>query len=302
MQADITRIFDKDLRRIRRRRASARLESFRFLIDWCDAQLAQRLEDIRRSFDHAALIGGRSKPGPFLQSGKIGSLTVMDCAVLPDRVLDSPCSGIIADEEFLPFAPGSLDAVLSSFHLHCVNDLPGALLQIRKALRPDGLFIAAIPGGETLYELRDVLMQTELRLKGGVSPRVFPFADKQQMGALMQRAGFALPVIDSEIVTITYESMFELMRDLRGMGESTIIAERERRNPGKEFFMQAAQDYAARYPDRHDPGRIQASFEIIFALGWAPHESQQKPLRPGSATARLADALGTHEQPAGEKP
>lgn len=193
------------------------------------------------------------------------------------------------DEEFLPFKSQSLDVLTSNLRLHAVNDLPGALTQIRQALKPDGFFLAAMFGGETLYELRESLTHAELAIKGGVSPRVFPFADKQQMGALLQRAGFALPVVDSDILTVTYENMFALMHDLRGMGEGNMIAARDKRNPGKRLFMEAA-----RYYDEHfkEPdGRIRASFEIIFLAGWAPHESQQKPLKPGSADTSLTEVL-----------
>ena len=194
----------------------------------------------------------------------------------------------------------NFDLITSVLDLHAVNDLPGLLLQIRQRLKPDGLFLGAMFGGETLHQLRTTLMQTEIDLKNGVSPRVFPFADKQQMGALLQRAGYALPVIDSEIVTVTYDNMFKLMHDLRGMGETNIIAERSRQNPGKEFFMKAAEHYQKNFADAD--GRIEATFEIIYLIGWAPDESQQKPLKPGSAEKRLSDALNTDEIKTGDKP
>ena len=192
------------------------------------------------------------------------------------------------------------DLITSVLDLHAVNDLPGLLIQIRQRLKPDGLFLGAMFGGETLHELRASLMQTEIDIKGGASPRVFPMADKPQMGSLLQRAGFALPVIDSEIVTVTYENMFKLMHDLRGMGETNSIAERSRQNPGKSFFMKAADYYAQNFAD--SDGRIEASFEIIYLIGWAPDESQQKPLKPGSAEKRLSDALNTTEIKTGETP
>jgi NADH dehydrogenase [ubiquinone] 1 alpha subcomplex assembly factor 5 len=205
---------------------------------------------------------------------------------------------VIADEEFLPFADASLDLIICTMNLHCINDLPGAMIQMKRALKPDGLFVAAMPGGETLYELREALMQAELSASGGASPRVFPFADKQQMGGLMQRAGFALPVVDSEIVRVTYDHVFKLLRDLRGMGEGNSILERNRKTPGKSFFAEAAQIYADKFSE---DGRITATFEMIFLIGWAPHSSQQQPLKPGSANLKLADALATQEIKTGAK-
>jgi SAM-dependent methyltransferase len=208
-------------------------------------------------------------------------------------------ANVIADEEFMPFADDSFDLITSTLNLHSVNDLPGALLQIKKSLKSDGLFLASLFGGETLFELRECLAAAEIELKGGISPRVFPFADKQQLGALLQRAGFNLPVVDSEIITVTYENIFGLLKDLRGMGERNIIRDRHRQNPGKALYMRAAEIYAQKYSE--PDGRIRASFEIIFLLGWSPHESQQKPLRPGSATKRLSEALGAQEIKTGEK-
>jgi NADH dehydrogenase [ubiquinone] 1 alpha subcomplex assembly factor 5 len=268
--ADIV-IFD----RMRLKQARAKIRpGHDFLIQWAQDQLNERLKDIKRSFPEALHIG----PSPYMNVGGIR---------------------VAADEEFLPFKDNSLDLVTSNLTLHSTNDLPGTLLQIRRALKPDGLFIAAMLGGETLHELRTSLMQAEMELKGGASPRVFPFADKPQMGGLMQRAGYALPVVDSEIVTVTYESIFKLMHDLRFMGESNIIAKRSKIYPGRDFFMKAAEYYSKNFSD--PDGRIRASFEIIFLIGWAPHKSQQQPLRPGSAKTRLADVLGVDEIKTGEK-
>lgn len=205
---------------------------------------------------------------------------------------------IFADEEFLPFANESFDLVLGTLNLHTVNDLPGALLQIRKSLKPDGLFLASMLGGETLYELRQVMTQAEMNTRGGISPRIAPFADKQQMGALLQRAGFNLPVVDSDIITVTYDNIFKLFHDLRYMGEGNAIAARDKTPPGKKLFMEAARLYQEQFAGAD--GRITASFEIIFLTGWAPHSSQQKPLRPGSAETSLADALSTREIKTGD--
>ncbi len=279
-------IFDRSALAQRRRRAAGRFAEYDFLFTWTRAQILDRLSDIKRDFPLALQLGGRGgairKDIPYLD---------LCPALQPD---------FIADEEFLPLKPGSLDMVCSALSLHSVNDLPGALAQIRRALRPDGLFIAAMFGGESLYELRESLMHAEISLKGGVSPRVFPFADKPQMGDLLQRAGFALPVVDSEVITVTYDNIFKLMADLRGMGESNVIAARDKRNPGKAFFMEAGRHYQDHYSE--PDGRIKATFEIIFLLGWTPHDSQQRPLKPGSATSRLADALGTSEIKTGEAP
>ena len=191
--------------------------------------------------------------------------------------------------EILPTEPQSHDLILAPLQLHHINDLPGMLIQIRRALKADGLFLGAMFGGGTLWQLKEALTQTEIALKGGLSPRISPFADKQQMGGLMQRAGFALPVVDSDIVTVTYKDIFALMHDLRGMGENNILSARDKSYPGRDFFKQAGAYYQDHFSG--SDGRIEASFEIIFLTGWAPHDSQQKPLRPGSAEQSLKDVL-----------
>jgi SAM-dependent methyltransferase len=265
--ADNAPIFEREVLEIRRARGAVKHEDYSFLQTLAREQIRDRLGDIRRDFQVVKDIQHDDFKGEF---------------------------------EALGLEAGSLDLITSVLNLHSTNDLPGALAQMKAALKPDGLFMAAMFGGETLHELRTSLMHAEIALKGGASPRVFPFADKQQMGGLLQRAGFALPVVDSDIITVTYENMFKLMHDLRGMGESNIIAARSRINPGKAFFMQAAEYYRENFSDTD--GRIEASFEIIYLLGWAPHESQQQPLRPGSAQNRLADALQTDEIKMGERP
>jgi len=207
---------------------------------------------------------------------------------------------VAADEEALPFADSSLDLVVSGLALQAVNDLPGALLQIRRALRPDGLFLAALLGGDTLAELRQSFAAAESDLEGGASPRVAPFPDLRDMGALLQRAGFALPVVDADRVTVRYASPLNLLRDLRRMGAANPLVERRRVPLRRATLMRAMEVYAGRFADAD--GKVRATFEIIWLSGWAPHESQQRPLRPGSAAARLADALGTAEHSAGAKP
>ncbi len=248
-------------------------------------QLADRLNVVRRKFPLCVQIGARA---PSLAAADFG----IETQITTER-------DVICEEDFFPFAPRSIDLIVSALNLHTVNDLPGALLQINQSLKPDGLFIAGLLGGETLRELRACLTEAELEICGGVTPRVAPFADKPQIGGLLQRAGFSLPVVDSEIVTVTYESIFPLMRDLRLMGEGNAILERSKHFTRKAIFLRAGELYARNFSE--EGGRIRASFEVIFALGWAPHESQQKPLKPGSAKTRLADFLGTDEIGTGEK-
>ncbi|MBI2234714.1 MAG: methyltransferase domain-containing protein [Micavibrio aeruginosavorus] len=282
---DDIRIFDRALLRANRNRA-ARKAGHDFLHEWAARNLCTRLEDIRREFPVALCLGAHGAE-TLSQSNKIGALMTMDIA--EKRLAGVSGPRIHGDEELLPFSSGSLDLVLSPLVLHAVNDLPGALVQIRQALKPDGLFLAAMLGGETLYELRQVMAEAEISLRGGISPRIAPFADKPQAGELLQRAGFSLPVVDSEIVTVTYENIFRLMNDLRHMGEGNAIIRRDRRYAGKALFMEAARLYQDRFGETD--GRIRATFEIIFMIGWHPHESQQKPAKRGSATHSLADFL-----------
>ena len=211
-----------------------------------------------------------------------------------------PRTRIIADEEALPFAPASLDLVVSGLVLHHVNDLPGTLVQIRRALKPDGLFLAALLGGETLKELREAWLIAEDEIMGGASPRVAPFADVRDLGGLLQRAGFALPVADTDVVRVTYASPLDLMREIKAMGASNVLTARRRVPVTRKLLFRAAEVYAERFALAD--GRIPATFEIITLTAWVPHESQQKPLRPGSAKSRLAEALGVKEQGTGEKP
>lgn len=279
-------VFDRAQIRRQRARCLPHFSGHGFLFDWSMRQIADRLSVVRRTFPLCVQTGNRAAP---LDAAMFG---IERCVVAGRDVL--------IEEDFLPFAPASLDLVVSALDLHTVNDLPGALLQIRQSLKPDGLFVAAILGGETLHELRACLSEAELELRGGVTPRVAPFADKPQMGALLQRAGFTLPVVDSDIVTVTYDSIFPLMKDLRLMGEGNAVAERSKHFTSRALFLRAGQLYAQKFAD--PDGRIRASFEVIFLLGWAPHDSQQKPLKPGSAKTRLAEFLGTEEIGTGEKP
>jgi SAM-dependent methyltransferase len=205
----------------------------------------------------------------------------------------------VADEEALPFRDASLDLVVSALALQFVNDLPGALLQIRRALKPDGLFLAALLGGGTLTELRQAFAAAESDVEGGVSPRVAPFADLRDLGALLQRAGFALPVTDTDHLIVRYNTVFGLTHDLRRMGATNALLDRRRAPLKRATLMRMAEIYAQRFADAD--GRVRATFEIVWLSGWAPHPRQQQPLKPGSASTRLADALGTPEISAGEK-
>lgn len=286
-------IFDNDRIRKNRERSVKKFKDYNFLFRWSTDQLSDRLLDVNRKFDTAIQIGSR---GLLSTHPKFATSYVID--VTPTPITPTSLQYVQASEEFLPLKENSLDLIISILSLHTVNDLPGALIQIRRALKPDGLFIGCLFGGETLHELRNVLTQTELELRGGISPRVFPFADKPQMGDLLQRAGFTLPVVDSEIVTVTYDNIFKLLHDLRGMGEGNAITARDKAYLGKDYFLKAAENYAQQFSENR---KIIASFEIIFLLGWAAHDSQQKPLRPGSAKNRLADALGGKEFTTGDK-
>lgn len=286
MHGDIL-IFDRARVRENRDRAASH-RGHDFLHRWVRESLYARLDDIRRDFDTALCIGAGGASG-FPKHAKIGKLIHTDISGKLLRHADGPC--FQSDEEQLPVADGTLDLVLSPLSLHTTNDLPGALVQIRRALRPDGFFLGAMLGGETLHELRDAMHTAELAVRDGVSPRVAPFADKPQAGALLQRAGFSLPVIDSDVVTVTYGDVFALMRDLRLMGEGNALIRRDKTIPPRSLFAETAGIYAQRYAD--PDGRIRASFEIIFLSGWAPHESQQKPSLRGSATHSLADFLET---------
>ncbi len=285
----VIEIFDR--RRVRRNRirAATRFDQHDFLFRLVADSLSDRLRDIRRAFPLALQIGGRGLDGQAVrQAGGIEQLIIMDCA---GPVLKASPS-IQAEEDFLPFADNSLDMVISSLALQSVNDLPGALIQINRTLKPDGLFLGALPGGETLYELRQVLMQAEMNRRGGASPRIAPFADKPQMGALMQRAGFALPVVDSDIITVTYPDIIALMHDIRYMGEGNALAEQ---GPPLTRAILAEAEALYRHHHAEPDGRLRASFEIIYLIGWAPHITQPKPLRPGTATGKLSDALDTEE-------
>jgi SAM-dependent methyltransferase len=291
-------VFDRPLLRARKRRARARGPET-FLLDHAATELGERLSAVLRQFDIAVDLGASSDAvaRALAASGKVKTIVA---AGFDAGALDKSFLRIVSDEEKLPLADASLDLVVSVLTLQFVNDLPGTLIQIRRALRPDGLFMAAIVGGDSLNELRTAFADAESEVEGGLSPHVAPFADVRDFGALLQRAGFALPVVDSERLTVRYDSALALMHDLRRMGATNVMQERRRRPLKRATLRRLEAIYAGRFADAD--GRLRASFEIIWLSGWAPHESQQKPLKPGSAAQRLADALGTREIPAGEKP
>jgi SAM-dependent methyltransferase len=302
-------IFDRALLRRRRGRALA-LGPSTFLIERVAEELAERLATVLRRFDCAVDLG---TPTPDLrralaQSGKVGTVVAADplaaapslSPLLRARGREGEAGlAVAADEETLPFRDASLDLVVSGLALQFVNDLPGTLIQIRRALKPDGLLLAALAGGDTLTELRQAFAAAEAEIEDGISPRVIPFADLRDMGALLQRAGFALPVTDVDRVTVRYASPLALMHDLRRMGATNPLVERRRRPLRRATLARTMEIYGERFAD--PDGRIRATFEIVWLSGWAPHESQQKPLAPGSAQARLADALGVSEISTGEK-
>jgi SAM-dependent methyltransferase len=296
-------IFDRHLLRARRARAAG-LGPSTFLIERVAEDLSDRLATVLRRFDRALDLGTPSDAlrRVLAASGKVGTLIAAE-PLLRASTLTSAGTAVMAvaaDEEALPFADGSLDLVVSGLALQFVNDLPGTLAQIRRALKPDGLLLAALLGGDTLTELRQAFAAAEAEVEGGISPRVAPFADVREMGALLQRAGFALPVTDVDRVTVRYASPLALMHDLRRMGATNALTERRRRPLRRATLRRLADIYAGRFGDAD--GRIRATFEIVWLSGWAPHASQQQPLAPGSARMRLADALGTSEVAAGEKP
>lgn len=287
-----TPIFNRHLLQRRKARAANALSDYQFLHDHTGRILLDRIHDIKRDFPRILKIGARD-PGNFTSALKKrdGTNHVITMDITPNLLQGGH---VCADEEMLPIKSRSLDMVISNLNLHSVSDLPGALIQIRHALKNDGLFIASMLGGETLRELRESFTHADIAIKDGMQPRIMPFADKPQMGDLLHRAGFALPVVDSDIITVTYESPFKLMHDLRGMAETSIISDQVKHFSRRDVFMEMAKYYHANFAD--PDGRIRASFEIIYMIGWAPDSSQQQPLKPGSADTRLADFLGTVEE------
>jgi len=300
MSPDPLLVFDRAVLRRRRERTARHWDEHAFLKREIANRLVERLGDVRRDFATALDLGCHGdEVARALETAHatVGTLVRADLGLAFARAARGPT--VVADEEALPFAPGSFELVLSAMDLHWVNDLPGTLIQIARILKPDGLFLAAMLGGSTLWQLRRVLAAAESEVEGGLSPRVSPFADLRDAAALLQRAGFALPVADSETIEVEYTSALALMHDLGAMGESNLVAERRRGLGRRATLMRAAEIYGERFA--LPSGRIAASFEVLFLHGWAPHPAQPKPLRPGSAAHRLAEALGTKEISTGEK-
>ncbi|MCZ6862379.1 MAG: methyltransferase domain-containing protein [Alphaproteobacteria bacterium] len=297
------KIFDRRAVRAHRDRAARAPEGHDFLHREVAARLVERLGEIRRDFACVLELGCHR-----------GALSVLltrrgDVETLVASDLSPACAGhardvaplamtLAGDEEALPIATGGFDLVISCLALHWVNDLPGALIQARRALKPDGLFLAALFGGTTLGQLRQAMMKAEIEVEGGASPRISPFVDIRDAGALLQRAGFALPVVDRDEITVAYENPLALMKDLRLMGEANAMRERRVGFSRRETLLRAAAIYEG--TSKGADGRVPASFEIIYLTGWAPDPSQPKALRPGSAQTHLADALGSEESESNE--
>jgi SAM-dependent methyltransferase len=267
-------LFDRYLLRSRLGRAQ-RLGPATFLLDRIAEDMADRLQAVVRDFKSAAEVG---TPGDQVSTALAGRFDRFLRVDLPER-----------ETEPLPIEAQSLDLVVSALAFQFVNDLPGVLAQIRRALRPDGLLMAAMIGGDSLTELRQSFAAAEAELEDGVSPRVAPFADLRDVGALLQRAGLALPVTDVDRMVVRYDSAFGLMHDLRRMGATNVLVERRRMPTRRATMLRMAEIYGERFAD--PDGRIRATFDVIWLSGWAPHENQPKPLKPGSAKASLADAV-----------
>ena len=286
-------IFDRRLLRRRKARAAPGMARVAFLFEHAAADLAERLSLMQRHFPLGLDLGahGDALSGHTMRTGKVGR--ILRAAMTPELAGQADGAAFVCEEEALPIAPQSLDLVVSALSLHLVNDLPGTLMQIRRALRPDGLFLAAMLGGRTLEQLRAAFAQAEIALTGGLSPRVAPFADVRDLGQLLQRAGFALPVADSEMLSVTYAGPLELMADIRAMGASNMLADRRKLMLRRAVLAAAVENYRSDFAA--EGGRIAATFEIVTLTGWAPHDSQQKPLRPGSARTSLRAAVSTEQ-------
>ncbi|MGE5514659.1 MAG: methyltransferase domain-containing protein [Bacteroidota bacterium] len=290
--ADPIRIFERPLLRKRRDRAAPQFANHDFLVREVAERLADRLSDVTRSFPLALDLGCHTGELADTLAGRGGIETLVQCDLSPRMAARAAANGnptVAADEEWLPFADASFDLVLSCLSLHWVNDLPGTLLQIRRVLKPDGLFVCAMLGGDTLKELRQALAEAEIAEEGGLSPRVSPFADVRDLGGLLQRAGFALPVVDSDTVDVAYADPMRLLADLRGMGETNAVVEQRKGLTRRATLLHALQRYQQLFAD--SLGRVPATFQVLTMTAWTPHASQQQPLPPGAGKASLAEAL-----------
>ena len=297
--SDTPLLFDRRLLRQRRARFVDEIANREVLIAHVAREIAERVDIMLRPFPRALDLGAYRG----LLGRNIAALKSVGEVFYAESVYEyaarCPRPTIVCDEDLLPFANGVFNLVVSGLALHRVNDLAGSLIQIRRALAPDGLFMAAALGSNALSELRECLLEAEEEIERGASPRVSPFGDVRAYGALLQRAGFALPVTDAEDVTVIYPSPRELMREIRVLGGGNVLTARSKRPLSRRTLARAEELYRTRYgtPD----GKVTATFQFVFMSGWAPDPSQQKPLAPGSARARLADALNTEERSAGDK-
>ncbi|MCW9034008.1 MAG: methyltransferase domain-containing protein [Rhodospirillales bacterium] len=282
-------IFDRKTVRFHRDRSSTNLSEFDFLFREIAERLLDRLDDITYKFPTALDLGARNGLLAELVGERGGIETLIQGDLSSQMLAQTSGQRVVTDEEFLPFKEQSFDLIMSCLNLHWVNDLPGALVQIRKALKPDGLFLGALFGGETLKELRDALERGESEAEGGVSPRVSPFVRTEDLGQLLQRAGFNLPVVDIDTVTVSYGDIFKLFTDLRGMGESNAIGKRRKGFTPRKTLMAAAQNYLETYTDQDD--RVPATFQVLFISAWSPSPKQPTPLKRGSSAMPMADSL-----------
>lgn len=292
-------LFDRKLLRARRARFAPEIGAHEFLLSQVAGEIAERISVMLRSFPLALDLGAYHG----LLGRKIAELPSVGAMIYAEsaHALAALCPrpALVCDDDLLPFKEASLNLIVSGLALHRVNDLPGALIQIRRALCPDGLFIAGLLGARSLIELRQALIEAEAETEGGASPRVAPFGDVRDYGALLQRAGFALPVADAEVLKVPYPSPRELMREIRVLGGGNVLSDRSKAPLHRRTLDRAEAIYRERHATAD--GRVSATFEIVYLSGWAPDASQQKPLKPGSAAARLADALHTTEHSADDK-
>jgi SAM-dependent methyltransferase len=277
-----SRIFDRHAVRRHRDRAAATVHTVGDILADAAARLLERLDDISLRFTRALDVGGRGFVAPLLRARGIETIC---CDLSPAMAARAGAPAVAADEEFLPFGRDAFDLVVASLSLHWVNDLPGALIQLRLALRPDGLLLASLPALGTLAELRTALTGAEAALTGGAAPRVSPFPELRDCAGLLQRAGFALPVADADAIRLLYADPLALLRDLRAAGESNAVALRDRRIPPRALFPAALAALPAQ------DGRVPATLRLAILTGWAPAPTQQQPLARGSGQARLADFL-----------
>lgn len=281
-------IFDRtQLSRQRRRAAGGEFHACDFLFREAADRLADRLEDVARHFPVALDLGSHTGQLQEMLQGRGGIGTLLQTDLAPAMLAQGNGLRVACDEEALPFADASLDLAMSVLSFSWVNDVPGTLVQLRRALKPDGLLLAMVYGGKTLRELRDVLTRATLEIEGGATAYVSPYVDVRDAGSLLQRAGFALPVVDSETVTVSYDHMFALMHDLRGMGEGNALVHRRKTFAKRQVFLRAAELYRQDYADAE--GRIPATFELVTLTAWTPHASQQQPAKRGSGKVNLND-------------